>query len=203
MQCVTDKKQTLTLPTSCPQRSAVPVVLMSVPVLAHAVLYQTPGHPFHQKLSKPTHSTLSLCNLAQVLKYQAVSVEAFSMCPNPRATSCMKSPSLRKHPSHSRHSLILYRKLCKWMHAGAHTCCPQCLYNFNKVFKTRHQQCVFMLMYLPFSYLCGIDSSLLWPWRGKASGIEEWMNVLWHVSIMRTIFTYKIISYLKWSACLQ
>lgn len=133
--------------------SAYSVVLMSVPALAHTVLYQTPGHPFHLKLSKPTHPTLSLCRLAQVLKYQAVTAEAFSMCPNPRATSCMKSPSLRKHPSHSRHSLILHRKLSGCMHVHTHVV-PACI--SYKVFKTWDQQCVFMLMYLSFLYLCGI-----------------------------------------------
>lgn len=63
--------------------SAYSIGLMSVPALIHPALYWTPGRPLHLKLSKPTHPTLSLFSLAQVLKYQAVSVEAFSACANP------------------------------------------------------------------------------------------------------------------------
>lgn len=137
--------------------------LPPVPI-AHGLMYVPANPPFisvlsdtgHlfpaiRTLSKPTHP-FPPCSLVQDLKYWARELvlkcavfwlPATSMCADPKATSWMRSPLLRKHPSHRRHGPAMHRKLWGCMHV--HTCRSQSLR--HHITRSINQLCMCVIYY--------------------------------------------------------
>lgn len=111
------------------------------------------GHlsPAIRTLSKPTHP-FPPCSSVQDLKYWARELvlkwavswsPATSMCADPKATSCMRSPLLRKHPSHRRHGPAVHRKQWGCMHV--HTRRSQSLR--HHITRSINQLCMCVISY--------------------------------------------------------
>lgn len=133
-------------------------------LIAHGLMYVPANPPFISALSDTGHLCLAIRTLSKpthpfpprssvqdlkywarelVLKCAVFWLAATSMCADPKATSCMRSPLLRKHPSHRRHGPAVHRKLWGRMHV--HTCRSQSLR--HHITRSINQLCMCVIYY--------------------------------------------------------
>lgn len=131
----------LTLPVHCPKCAALLFVHSVTLYLTHSNPKSIPAHPPFQLRPGPQ---ISGCKRVGVFKCAGFWVSATSVCADPQATSCMKSPALRKHPSQRRLGLTLYRKL-SGLRAFTHS--PCIINNISLFCKTIPSVCFPIILY--------------------------------------------------------